>query len=53
MTMSLAFWVIMLIYLVYHGVRAYQSKDVAAWSLLPIVLIALLGWRVFGPPIQG
>lgn len=56
MSMGLAFWIIFLIHLIYYGVSAYRSKDATAWApwaLLPIVLIGLLGWRVFGPPIHG
>lgn len=55
MTLGLAFYVIMLVWLVYGSVGAWQANGWPAWggSLMLFALLLLLGWRVFGPPIHG
>ncbi len=57
MTFALAFWVLMLIWLVFGVVVPF------AWpagpyhpivnGLLLFILFLLLGWRVFGAPLHG
>jgi hypothetical protein len=55
MTRGLAFWVLMLIWLVigiawhFALIGAYGVLGVA---LIPFLLFALLGWQVFGPPLR-
>ena len=57
MTLGLAFWILMLIWLifgvVYHG--GYLGPSYGLWghTLLLFVLFLLLGWKVFGPPLHG
>jgi hypothetical protein len=57
MTLGLAFWILMLIWLifgvVYHG--GYVGPPYGLWghTLLLFVLFLLLGWKVFGPPLHG
>lgn len=55
----LAFWVLMLIWLIFgmwnywpSGMGEYRYAPLAT-PLLLFVIIGLLGWKVFGPPIQG
>jgi hypothetical protein len=55
MTRGLAFWVLMLIWLVI-GVAWHFALlgAVGIWgvALIPFLLFALLGWQVFGPPLR-
>jgi hypothetical protein len=52
MPLAIAYWVIMLIWLV---LGLYQSGIV--WltgpNVILFVLLLLLGWKVFGVPLQG
>lgn len=55
MTMGLAFWILMLIWFIFG---AWGVWNAPAWphvggSLLLFVLLLLLGWHAFGPPIKG
>ena len=55
MTLGLAFWIIMLIWLVFGGLVHFgliASAYVGVSTLLLFVLFALLGWQLFGPPLR-
>ncbi len=53
MTLGLLFWVIMIIGLLFGG---YTNRaNIGTWAmgnLVIWVLLALLGWQVFGPAIH-
>ncbi len=60
MTRGLIFWVLMLIWLVLGlvivsgyaaGTGAVYMRN--AGGLLEFLLFLLLGWQVYGPPVQG
>jgi hypothetical protein len=56
MTLGLAFWIIMLIWLVF-GILSHLGFVGASYGLLGgtvllFVLFLLLGWQVFGPPLR-
>jgi hypothetical protein len=56
MTRGLAFWVLMLIWLVVGLAWHFALVGGAAlWgvALIPFLLFALVGWQVFGPPLRG
>lgn len=56
MTLGLAFWIIMLIWLVFGGLVHFGMVGVAyagVGTLLLFVLFMLLGWQVFGPPLRS
>jgi hypothetical protein len=54
MTISLLFWVLMVLWLVFGFWQNWGSGfPVIGSNLLLWVLIALLGWKTFGPLIQG
>jgi hypothetical protein len=56
MTRGLLFWVLMLLWLIfgiigpawYHGTYAGLPGGLLSW-----ILLALLGWDSYGPPIKG
>ena len=58
MSLGLAFWILMLIWLVFGLAFHYYGP---AWgpygfygnTLLLFVLLLLLGWKVFGAPLHG
>jgi hypothetical protein len=55
MTRGLAFWVLMLIWLVL-GIAwhfALFAGAIFGVALIPFLLFALVGWQVFGPPLRG
>ena len=55
MTLGLAFWVIMLIWLVFGALLHFGIVGGAyagANTLLLFVLFGLLGWQVFGAPLH-
>jgi hypothetical protein len=56
MTMSLVFWVLMLLWLVFLGWWHYWPQvggghPALIWPL-PFILFLLLGWATFGAPIR-
>jgi len=56
MSIGLAFWILMLIWLVF-GI-AWHFGLVGTFgpfggALLVFILFGLLGWKVFGPPLHG
>ena len=59
MTMRLLFWILMLLWLVvgiggpiYLGYGG-QSHIYLGGNLLLFVLLGLLGWKIFGKPVEG
>lgn len=56
MTRRLCYWVLMLLWLV-MGLAWHFAifGAVAVWglALIPFLLFVLLGWQVFGAPVQG
>lgn len=57
MTKSMLFWVLMLLWLVLGCWISYApfmsgSYHVGGLFLFPFLLFTLLGWQVFGQPIQ-
>jgi hypothetical protein len=53
MTLGLAFWILMLLWLVFGVWHAYPNYFLVGGSLLLFILLLLLGWKVFGAPIHG
>lgn len=57
MALSLLFWLLMLLWLILGAVPIVRGGD-RGWqgigsALLPFLAVAVLGWTVFGPAIQG
>jgi hypothetical protein len=60
MQKGLLFWILMLLWLVLGLFVHWPTSSGSAASYGPVagglvlfVLIGLLGWKVFGPPLQG
>ena len=53
MTRGLVFWILMLLWLVFGLWVSYPSMYLIGGSLMLFLLLVLLGWQVFGPPIHG
>lgn len=53
MTRGLIFWVLMLIWLVFGTWVAWGHHTEVGGNLLLWVLLALLGWQVFGAMVKG
>lgn len=53
MTLGLAFWILMLIWLVFGVWWNWPNQAVVGSNLLIFILLGLLGWHAFGAPIHG
>jgi hypothetical protein len=56
MTLGLAFWILMLIWLVFGFAWHWGMVGIygpVGGTVLLFVLLFLLGWKVFGPPVHG
>jgi hypothetical protein len=53
MTLGLLYWILMLLWLVFGVWRSWPAYDYLGGHLLLFVLLVILGWRAFGPPIHG
>jgi hypothetical protein len=59
MQKGLLFWVLMLFWLLvgawgfWPGTGAVLPYGTIGWGLVLFLLVGLLGWKVFGPPLQG
>lgn len=59
MPKELAFWVLMLVWLVFNGAwfRSQPAGGGGYWgagnSLIVFILLVLLGLHAFGPPLKG
>ena len=53
MSFALAFWILMLIWLVFGIWYTWPNHMLVGGNMLLFIVIALLGWKVFGPPIHG
>lgn len=55
MTLGLAYWVLMLIWVVF-GALVHTGYVVGPWAgvniILLFILFVLLGWQVFGAPLH-
>lgn len=53
MTLGLAFYIIMLIWFVFGVWSSWPNHQQVGGNFMLFVLMLLLGWRVFGPPIHS
>ena len=53
MSMGMAFWIVMLVWVVWGGAAAWRDGWVGVpINVLFLLLFGLLGWATFGPPIH-
>lgn len=54
MGLGVAYWILMLIWLIFYlWVNWPINPRPLGGTLLLFILLLLLGWRVFGPPLHG
>ena len=53
MTFGLAFWILMLLWLVFNLWQNWPNQLAVGGNLLLFILFVLLGWKVFGAPVHG
>ena len=53
MSLGLAFWVLMLVGFVFGVYWSWPNHAVIGGNLFIFVLLGLLGWHAFGPPIHN
>jgi len=58
MSLGLAFWIIILIWLLLGFYGNVAPNGVIQWpvlggTLILFILLVLLGWKAFGPPLHG
>lgn len=52
MSFGLAFWILMLLWLVFGLWHWYPNYTIMGGNLLLFILLLLLGWKVFGTPLH-
>lgn len=57
MTLGLMFWILMLLWF-FYAIAWHWGTVPAAWApfgnaVLLFILLFLLGWHAFGPPVHG
>jgi len=56
MGIGLAFWILMLIWLVgglYYGYASTPDRFFLGGNIMLFILFVLVGWQVFGAPLHG
>ena len=55
MQLGLAFWIIFLIWIILGLVGPFWGPPWGHWPgfVLELLLLFILGWKVFGPPLHG
>jgi hypothetical protein len=53
MSIGLVFWIIILVGLIVGLYFSWPNRSLSGGLLVVFVLLVLLGWHAFGPPIHG
>ena len=53
MTLGLAYWILMLVWLAFGIYTNRAALPAAGGDLLLFILLVLVGWRLFGAPIHS
>lgn len=55
MPLAILYWILMLLWLVFFAVYIYPSNAVlfSGQSLILFLLFLIIGWKLFGRPVQG
>lgn len=51
MSMGLMFWILMLFWLVFGVYWSWPNQGLVGGNVLLFLLLVLLGWHSFGPPL--
>lgn len=52
MPLGLMYWILMLLWLIFGLWVSWPNYRASGLNLMLFILLVLLGWKVFGPPIQ-
>jgi len=52
MTLAIAFWIFMILFLVFGTWSAWPNVQGAGGNLILFILLLILGWAEFGSPIK-
>lgn len=52
MSIGLCYWILMLIWFVFGLYLTWQNHLLVGGNVLLFILLLLLGWKVFGPPLR-
>jgi len=52
MSLAIAFWICMLLWLIANGAAWYRQGVFPGENLIPFLLFVFLGWQIFGAPIK-
>ena len=52
MSLGLAYWVGMFIWVIFGVWTNWPNYKTNGWNLMLFILLVLLGWKVFGPPLH-
>lgn len=53
MSFGLIYWILMLLWLVFGLWSSWPNYKASGGNLLLFILLLLLGWKVFGPPVHS
>jgi hypothetical protein len=53
MTLGLAYWIIMLVWLVFGVWSHWPDLKAGGGNLILFILLLILGWKVFGAPLHN
>jgi hypothetical protein len=53
MSISLMYWILMLVWLVLGVWSSWPNYKTSGGNALLFILLLILGWKIFGAPING
>lgn len=53
MPLAIAFWVLMLLWLVFGVWSSWPNLRSGGPNLLLFILLLIIGWKLFGPPLHS
>jgi len=53
MTFALAYWILMLVWLAFGIWSTWPNYKQGGGNVVLFILLLLLGWKVFGPPLHS
>ncbi len=55
MPLQILYWILMLLWLIFYAVYVYPSNAFlfSGQSVIQFLLFVVIGWKLFGRPVQG